>query len=201
MKKLGTLFLISAGVIVLFLGWTKPALAHCDTMAGPVATEAMAALQKGQVEPLLKWVRKEDEGDVEKVFNKTLKARKGSAEGREVADLYFIETLVRLHRTSEGEPFTGVKPAGTPLDPGIQEADEALAKGSVEVLAGDLGKKVTQAVQAKFHRVLEAKKHSGENVAKGREYVAAYVDFMHTVEHLHHLLAGNKLAEGHAGEE
>ena len=40
--------------------WCMPgvARAHCDTLDGPVVTTAKAALEKGDVTPLLKWVRK-----------------------------------------------------------------------------------------------------------------------------------------------
>lgn len=170
--------------MILALATAGNAGAHCDTLEGPVAKEAFEALQKGRVEPVLKWVRREDEAEVRKAFERALRTRKLGPEAQETADLYFIEILVRLHRASEGEPFTGVKPAGTVLEPGIRESDEALAKGSAESLAADLGTKTGQVVREKFRRVLEAKKHAKESVGAGRRFVAAYVDFLHTVEHL-----------------
>jgi hypothetical protein len=46
------------------------------------------------------------------------------------ADMYFFETLVRIHRAGEGASYTGLKP-GAEIDPAIAMADEALESGSV----------------------------------------------------------------------
>jgi hypothetical protein len=35
----------------------RTVLAHCDTMDGPVVVAAKAALQEGDVTPVLKWVK------------------------------------------------------------------------------------------------------------------------------------------------
>lgn len=200
MKITGMNIWILSGIFFAALAAGKPASAHCDTLSGPVATEAMGALQTGKVDAVLKWVRKEDEEEVERAFRAAMKTRKLGPDAQKVADLYFIETLVRLHRASEGEPFTGLKPAGTPLEPGIRESDEALEEGSADGLVKDLDEKITRAVREKFLHALEAKRHAGESVAKGREYVAAYVDFVHTVEHLNALLEGGS-EHARQGEE
>jgi hypothetical protein len=43
-------------------------------------------------------------------FTKTLAVRKQSKEAKELADMYFFETLVRIHCAGEGAPYTGLKP-------------------------------------------------------------------------------------------
>ena len=48
---------------------------HCDTMDGPVVKTAQAALSKGDVTPVLKWVKPEQEADVREAFKKTLAVR------------------------------------------------------------------------------------------------------------------------------
>lgn len=174
--------------------------AHCDTLAGPVAVEAAEALGNGKVEPLLKWVRPQDEKEMKQAFRRALQARDLGSAAREVADLYFTETLVRLHRAGEGEPFTGLKGEEAPLEAGIREADEALEKGSVDALVKGLETEVARVIVGKFKRVLETRKHATESVEKGRRYVAAYVDFLHAVEKLHALLegqAGHAVPHGH----
>jgi len=80
--------------------------AHCDILAGPVVMDAKKALEKSDVTPVLKWVKKEHEGEIKVAFKKTLKVRKQSKEAKELADMYFFETLVRLHRAGEGAPYT-----------------------------------------------------------------------------------------------
>ena len=120
------------------------AFAHCDTMDGPVVKDAQAALAKGDVTVVLRWVTKTSEDEIRQMFAKTLVVRAKGPEAKELADMYFFETLVRLHRAGEGFAYTGLKPAGTPVPPPVAKADEALAKGNVDALA----KKIAAAVEA-----------------------------------------------------
>ncbi len=160
-----------------------PAPAHCDTMEGPVVNTARMALEKGDVTPVLKWVRKEDENEIRELFKKTLVARKQGAEAKELADRFFFETLVRIHRAGEGAPYTGLK--SEPAEPVIQAADKALETGSAETLTKHMAEAVSEGIRERFNRVKEAKKHGDESVEQGREFVEAYVDFTHYVERLH----------------
>jgi hypothetical protein len=183
-----------AGLLLIVPGL---ALAHCDTMDGPVVMTAKMALEKGDVTPVLKWVRKDDEAEIRELFKKTLIVRSKGKEAKELADRYFFETLVRIHRAGEGAPYTGLKSG--PAEPVIAEADKALDTGS----ANNLVKLVTDAAAAgirkRFDRVAEAKKHADESVDKGREYVSAYVGFTHYVERLQSDATAPCECEGHEG--
>lgn len=183
------------------VGWfaARTAGAHCDTLDGPVVTTAKTALEKGNVTPVLKWVRKEDEKAIRAAFRKTLTVRAQGPEARELADMYFFETLVRIHRAGEGAPYEGLKPAGIHLDPAVEAADKALDNGSVDDLARTIAAKVESGIQERFARAVEAKKHADETVEAGREFVEAYVEFVHYVERIHLDAAGP--AAHHAGSE
>ena len=106
--------------------------AHCDTMNGPVVKAAKKALETGNVNLVLIWVQKQDAAEIKSAFEKTLAVRKLSSEARDLADMYFFETLVRIHRAGEGEPYTGLKPTETKVEPGIEAADNSLETGSAE---------------------------------------------------------------------
>jgi hypothetical protein len=54
-------------------------------------------------------------------------------------------------------------------------------------------------MRQRFSRVLETKKHINESVDAGREYVEAYVEFVHYVERLHNDALGT--AAPHAEAE
>ena len=92
---------------------------HCDSMDGPVVTAAREALDKEDVKLVLPYVTASASADVRLAFDKVLRARKAGPDAREVADLYFYETVVRLHRAGEGAPYTGLKPAGLDVGPVI----------------------------------------------------------------------------------
>lgn len=169
--------------------------AHCDTMDGPVITAARKSLQSGDITPLLKWVRPEDENTIKKVFDKALAVRKLGPEASEVADRLFFETLVRVHRAAEGAPFTGLKPEGTGISPAEMAADKAIGDGSVEKLARNIANNLENEIRARFNLVIEKKKHADDNVRAGREYVEAYVQYVHFVDAVHNMISGQ--GEGH----
>ena len=84
------------------LGMVAPSLnAHCDTMNGPVVASARQALESGDLTPVLKWIPQTSEAEARAAFARTLQVRAASPAARELADFYFFETLVRLHRTGE----------------------------------------------------------------------------------------------------
>lgn len=187
---------IVAGVLGLLLLAAAPVLAHCDTFEGPVVQEARVALEKGNVTPLLKWVPKADEGEIEQAFHATLRVRALGPEARAMADRYFFETLVRIHRTGEGEPYTGLK-SDDAIPTAVVKADESLAGGDVDDLARRIAAHVEKAVRERFAEAAAAKKHKDESVEAGRAYVAAYVRFVHLAEHIHLILSNNASSAGH----
>jgi hypothetical protein len=173
-----------------------PLQAHCDTLDGPVVMAAKKALEKGDVTPVLKWVKKDQEEEIRGAFKKTMAVRSKSPEAKELADLYFFETLVRIHRASEGAPYTGLS-AG-PAESIIVEADKSLEKGSVDHLVKHVSDGVAKGIRQRFQKTLERKKHADDSVAAGREFVEAYVEFTHYVERIHLDVAGQAAHPGEA---
>ena len=187
---------ITAGIFLAAALWAGAAFAHCDTLNGPVVPEAKAALAAGDVTPVLKWVKPVDEDAIKTAFTKAVAVRGQSPEAQELADQYFLETLIRLHRAGEGAPYTGLK--DEPVEPIVALADGALEAGSADEMIAQITGHVASAIREKFDRALEARKHKDDSVAAGREYVEAYVTYMHFVEGIHTAVmsAGG---HGHAG--
>ena len=182
--------LSTAFVVMTLLVIPQTALAHCDTLDGPVVDTARTALDKGDVTPLLKWVRADEEKDIKAAFQKTLTMRAYGTEAKEFADMYFFETLVRIHREGEGAPYTGLKP-GAAIDPAVALADQALEGGSVDKLVNVLTNAMANGIRERFEKAYENQKHADESVSDGREFVESYVVFTHYVEGLHTLIKGN----------
>ena len=185
------------------------ALGHCDGMDGPVVVLARKALEAGNVNLVLPWVRAADEPEIRQAFEQALAVRQLGPKAKALADRHFFETLVRVHRAAEGAPYTGLKPAGRDLGPAIPEADRALQQGSVEDLVKLLTEAVRQGVREHFHAAFSRKWFDADDVAAGRAYVEAYVPYVHYVERLwlaaseaaHGLHASRAKAPAHAAHE
>jgi len=181
-------FLNLAALVVALGNCMAPyqAWAHCDSLEGPVVQDARVALEKGDPTPVLKWVSKEHEAEIREAFQQTVAVRGKGDESKALADRYFFETLVRIHRAGEGEAFAGLKPA-TSVDPGIAAADEALQSGSAKELAEHMSAAVSEGIQQRFAVAIERKTHAADSVEAGREYVQAYVGYIHFVEGINRL--------------
>lgn len=186
-----------AGLALLLFG-AEYAFAHCDGLDGPVVKAAQKALQTNNVNLVLIWVQKESEPELKAVFQQTVAVRKLSPESKALADRHLFETLVRLHRTGEGAPYTGLKPAGRELGPAIPAADRAIESGGTAALETLLVNELRARLREAFGRVQAKRKYDANDVAAGREYVKAYVEFIHFVERLHE--ASTNLAAGHYAE-
>ena len=146
---------------------------HCDSMDGPVVTAAINALETKNVDAILPYVHKEGEQEVRQAFDKVLPLHHDGAAGREVADRYFFETVVRVHRAGEGATFTGLKPAGLDVGPVIPAAERAIATGSPDELLQLLESIVRVETRKRFDRAMRQKAHAQGPVDEAREYVEA----------------------------
>jgi hypothetical protein len=172
--------LTGVAAVVFYLLLSGMAWGHCDTTGGPIIPEAKASLEKGDVTPTLKWVKKEHEAEVKTAFAKAVAVRSMGGDAKELADQYFLETLIRLHRAGEGAPYTGIK--DEPVEPIVAMADKALAGGSVEDMILKISEHLGAAIRERFHKAVEAQKDKDRSVEAGREFVEAYVAYVHHVE-------------------
>jgi hypothetical protein len=186
---------VVALVMILVLATAGNALAHCDGLDGPVVNLARQALAKGDVKIVLPWVPADKEVEIRKAFDLTMAVRGKGEKEKELADMYFFETLVRVHRAGEGAPYTGLKPAGLDLGPAIPAADKALESGNPGPLLKLINEKIHEGIHKYYMEAKEKKAHAGESVEAGRAYVAAYVPYLHFVERLYND-AVNPIAHG-----
>ncbi len=176
----GTLVLVGAALLL-----PRSAFAHCDGLDGPVVRAARKAVAAGDVNVALIWVQQKDEAEIRRAFEQTLKVRKLSSAAQELADTWFFETLVRVHRAGEGFPYTGLQPAGRDLGPAIPAADKAVETGVLSEVLKLLPATARDGARQRFERVTAKKAFEAGDVAAGREFVAAYVAFIHYVEEQH----------------
>lgn len=173
---------------LLFLLISIPAFAHCDSYDGPVIKDAIKALEKENVNFVKKWIEPQQEAEIIKLFNKTVSLKNKDAEIYSLVEKHFFETLVRYHRETEGAPYTGLKPAGS-TEPIIQMADTSIASSNVKTLLNNLGNHIQKVITEKYEKVAALRTVKDHSVAEGRAYVAAYVDYTHTLEALEKVLS------------
>lgn len=178
MKKHLLLLTLLIGLLIT----SNTSFAHCDTNDGPVIAAANKAIAQNNVNYVLIWVQPTDEKEIKELFELTIKVRELSPEAKTLADNYFFETLVRLHRSGEGIAYKGVKPSGTPIDEKILAADKSIAEGNLSALNDLVPKSKVAEMKRRFDKVMSLKDYDVNNVKVGREYVEAYVQFFHFVE-------------------
>lgn len=168
---------------------------HCDSMDGPVVKAAMRALDAGDVKLVLPYVPKDGEAEVIQAFGKVISLHKQPNGAKEVADLYFFETVVRIHRAGEGAPYTGLKPAGLDVGPVIPLAEKAIETGKPDELLQFLSDTIRAEVKKRFDHMMHLKHHAEDSVDAAREYIEAMLGLQ---VYSHKLYMCSK-AEAHEG--
>ena len=169
----------------------QPASAHCDTEDGPAVTDGRRALTTGNVNHALKWVPADGEAEVREAFARVRTVRTLGPDAQDLADRYFLETLVRVHRAGEGAGFDGIKPSGTQLPPQVVAADTALESGSIEPLRGLIPADRWSELERRFQHAVARRGYDVDDLPAARDYMAAYVSFFKYAEgedhdHDHH---------------
>jgi hypothetical protein len=174
--------LVPLFILSMLILSTNVTFAHCDTMDGPLIADARKAMGQNNVNYVLKWVSAANESEIRDAFNLVMKVKGLSPEAKELSEKYFFDTLVRIHRAGEGEPFTGVKPSGTPIDDKVLAADKSIEIGNLSPLKNMVSKDILQELTKRFNKVMSLKNFDVNNVAAGREYIEAYVQFFKFAE-------------------
>lgn len=186
---------------VILLSFISPqkVSAHCDTLDGPVVNAARKAMETDNVNYILIWVKPENEDEIRKALRKARDKKKKAKnkEEKDRAEMELFEILVRIHRKGEGAKYEGIKPAGS-VEPEIALADKAVATGKLNDIFDHIqSPENKEIILHLFHRVEEKSRYDVNDVSAGREFIAAYVVFIHAVEKA---IKGVVLQENHLHE-
>lgn len=151
---------------------------------------AIKALETGNVNHVLIWVQKESEAELGAAFERTLKVRKTGRPAQDLADDWFFETAIRLHRAGEGAPYTGLKPAGLSEGPVVPRAEKAIETGDAKEAIGFITRALEEDLSHRFNEVMARKQYDVNDVAAGRAYVATFINFVVYAHHLYMSIAG-----------
>ena len=156
--------------------------AHCDTEDGPAVTAGRRALETGNLNHALPWIPADGEAELREVFDRALRVRALGPDAAELADRLVLETLVRVHRAGEGVGFTGIKPAGTGIEPVVAAADAALVSGDDAAVLALVPDERRAHLHELFVAALARREHDVDDLAAARAWVAAYVAFVKSAE-------------------
>lgn len=189
--------LLAAGTLFAL---PRPALAHCDNVNGPVVTAARHALEAGDVAHILPYVKAGSEAELKAAFDHALAVRKLGAEAKSLADTFFFETAVRLHRQGEGAAYTGLKYEDD-YGPALHAAEESLVTGDLTDVEAVLTAAVREGLEERYHALLEAREHAAldGSVEANRERAEAellYEIYVHEV----YLAATGAAPHGEGGQ-
>lgn len=161
---------------------------HCDSLDGPVVAAARNALAVGDVDEILPYVPADGEAEIRAAFARVQPLQARGDDAADVAQQWFFETVVRVHRAGEHAAYTGLKPAGLDVGPAIPLAEKAVVSGDVEevfrMLAGDLHGQLAHRLQ----RVTQLAARRDTSVAAARAYVEAMLGFQVYANHVYQSL-------------
>ncbi|MEX0685534.1 MAG: DUF6448 family protein [Balneolales bacterium] len=197
-KKLTNFTLVFSALLLIGIFVPNYAHAHCDAIDGPVVIAAKKALENGNVNLVLVWVLDEHDEEIRQAFAKTRKVRGINEEVKELADRYFFETLVRIHREGEGAPYTGLIPEGVYKNPIVEASDHALESGSLRELRDHLVSALEGGLHNHYDKTQELKNYDINDVQGGREFVEAYVKYIHYVKPIHQAIANESSESAHS---
>jgi hypothetical protein len=197
MKRLLTVSALLGGLLAFPLG----ARAHCDAVDGPVATAAIKALDTNNVNLVLPYAPAEAEAELTGAFEQAVVVRAAGDSARALADRYFMETAVRLHRAGEHAPYTGLKPAGTDFGPAIPAAEAALGSGDLKPVLEVLAHQAALGAGNRFEHAMHMRAESDQpptlaGVPAARARISAELEFIGYVESVYLATRSSAHADG-----
>ena len=151
---------------------------YIDSMDGPVVKAAEKALDMGDVKYVLPYVSPEDEEEIKDSFEKAIMVRELSADAAELADYWFFETTVRLHRKEEEKTYTGLKSAGTDWGPIIPKIDLAIETENIDELLNFILNFIREDIKSRFDDLLYKKDYDQDEVDDARDYINTREEFI-----------------------
>jgi hypothetical protein len=169
---------------------------HCDSLDGPVVAAARHALHEQDVNLALPYVDVGDEDEVRQAFTRVLPLRELGADAAALAEQWFFETVVRLHRKAEHAPYTGLTPAGQDVGPAVPLAEKAVETGDVEAVYGLLASELREQLGWRVRRVGMLAAEAHESVALARAYTRSVLGFQIYAHKVYQAIRADELAHG-----
>ncbi|MCX6701139.1 MAG: DUF6448 family protein [Methanomicrobiales archaeon] len=165
---------------------------HYDVRNGPIMKAAKMALQTGNVNYVLIWVPEESENQLKNLLEKTFCKRRDRKDVQDVALDGYFKTVSRLHRSGERVLYTCIKPDDLNESQIVPKVERAIEIGDVEEIIGAIPPTREGYLRQRLRNVIDKKNYDVNNVAAGRAYVSAFIDFIVYVHNLTTSIPGEK---------
>ncbi len=138
----------------------------------------------------------EGEEEVKAAFAKTLKVyNDGNEDAKNLAEYWFFETVVRIHREGEGAGYTGLKPAGLDQGPIVPKVDQAIIDEDISEVINYIQGAVAEEIMEHFKHVMHSKDYDVDDVSSARKHINAYLHLTLYSHHLYHFIKNPVLHE------
>lgn len=159
---------------------------------------AREALDSGDVRPVLAYVKPEAEAELGAAFRQALEVRQAGGSAWDLADRYFFETAVRLHRQGEGAAYTGLK-ENVEVGPALSAAERTLETGDINTVYAVIGGALRTGLHERYQAVVAARERAAHEgtVPAARERAEAELAFETYVDQVYQAALGRA---DHGGE-
>jgi hypothetical protein len=106
---------------------------------------------------------------------------------------WYFETVNLLHSANKRALYSRLKPGGLDDSPIVPNVERAIETGNFEKIIGFIPNAHAEDERERFHHVMDKRNYNRNNIAAGRAYVSAFIDF---VAYLHILCTSIPSEEG-----
>ncbi len=152
-------------------------VSYADPREDPVVDAAREALRTGDFSPIAIWVEPAQEPSLQAAFRYAIQVRALGAEGRALADRYFLETAVRLHEESARELVCVAPAAGA----AFARSERVLAATDERALVDLVVAQVREELGKRVREIESSRPRRRGDITGGRAYVARYRELVRYV--------------------
>ena len=151
---------------------------------GPVRKAAEMALVTGDADYVLLWVLKESENTLKNLLEKTCCERNSQKYVQNNSPDWYFETVNRLFERSWKTDFSGRDSGGFDENPIVRMVQRAIESGEINELCRIVPQPERDDLMQRFIDLIHKRNYDLHNLAAGRAYVSAFLDFTGRVHNL-----------------
>ena len=151
---------------------------HPHSRNGPLMKAAQMALVTGNVNYVLLWVPEESENTLKNLLEKTCCERSARKNMQNRAIDWYFDTVNQFHSANKGALYPYLKPGGRDESLIAVKVERAIESGNFEEIIEIIPDTHAADVRERFHHVMDKSNFDRNNIAAGRAYVSAFIDFL-----------------------